>query len=156
MRHHQIARHEVAVHIHAGCGQVALRYGLEGFVQHLALGAVDLQLPMLGEVPIGEQRQLAMQQSGVIGGQHAGATALLQRQQRVDGPQIKALVSLRVITVDHLHHGVCANVVQQHEALRFVPGQDAGSVQTCVLHQTRNAHKGFTVFFVGRRIHDDA
>ena len=66
------------------------------------------------------------------------------------------MVGLWVIAVDDVHHGLRANVVEQHEALRLVPRQDAWGIQAGVEHQAGDAHKGFAVFFVGRGVHDDA
>ena len=58
--------------------------------------------------------------------------------------------------VDYLHHGLVAQVGQQHETMRLIPGQNLGRLQASGLHQLCDMHKRLAVFLVGRGIHDDA
>ena len=65
------------------------------------------------------------------------------------------MIGLRVLLVNGSHHGLVAQVGEQHEALRCVPRQNLWRFQTRRLHELGHFDEGFTIFFVWRRIHHD-
>jgi len=136
--------------------QVVGHDGREALRQRLLLGVGQRDLAVLGQVPVGEQCQLAPQQGFVIGRQHAGARGLLPVDQQVGGLLVPAKSVLRRLGVQGLHEGVWPQVGQQHEAVRGVEGQDARHVQAGLLHQGLHLHEGGAVLLVGRRVHHDA
>ena len=158
--HHQITRHEIAVHVNAGPGQVVLNDAGKGFVERAAHLAPHFSLhghaPMAVQVPVRKKFKLALEQGAVIRRQHAGTRSFLPVHQRVHGLQVQAQVGLRVFALDDLHHGVRAQVAQQHEAVRGIPVQHLGHAQLGIGHQTGHLYKGQRVLFVRRRVHDDA
>ena len=119
---------------------------------------------VLGDVPVGKELQLARQQSVVVSRQYAGARRELPGNQRVHRVHVK-LVNRRAhrgkrvqrrLLLDELHHGLRAQVAEQHEALRFVPGQHARRVQPGFGHQRSDFDEGRAVFERRWRVHDDA
>ncbi|OQC12356.1 MAG: hypothetical protein BWX79_01168 [Alphaproteobacteria bacterium ADurb.Bin100] len=155
-RDHQIARHEVAVHKDFRGGQVARNDQVEGLVQCFALFALQSHAFVLREVPVGKQRQLPAQQRLVVRRQYAGAGGALPGDQRVRGLRVPGCVGLRAVRIDHAHHRLCAQVAEQHEALRLVPGQDARHLESGGFHQPAHVHERRAVFLRGWRVHDDA
>ncbi len=123
--------------------------------QHLLLRLAQLHAPVARDVPVGKQLQLAPQQRLVIGRQGAGAGGQLPLQQHVHGLQVPGVGGLRVVLAQVLDHGLAAHVGQQHEALRLVPGQDAGHGQARALQQRLHVHEGAAVLLLRRRVHDD-
>ena len=119
---------------------------------------------MAGDVPVWKESQFARQQRIVIGRQHVGARGQLPADQRVHRIHVH-LVDRRAsgregvqrgLLLDHLHHGLCAQVAQQHEAMRLVPGQHARCVQPGPGHQFGYLDEGRAVFERRRCVHDDA
>ena len=54
------------------------------------------------------------------------------------------------------HHGVVAQIAEQHKALGLVPSQNFRHSQARSTKEAGNAYKRLGVFLRGRRIHDDA
>ena len=140
---------------HAGRREVLLHDAVKGLGQHLLLRLAQHQLAVLRHVPIGEQGQLAAQQSVVVGRQHAGARSQLPLQQRVGGLAVPGCGALRIGGVKPFDDGVLAEVREQQEAVRAVPVEHLRDVQAGLLHQALHLHERGAVFLVGRRVHHD-
>ena len=56
---------------------------------------------------------------------------------------------------DHVEQGLAAQVAQQHEAQRLVPGQHVRRIQPGLQHQPRHLDEGPAVFLGWWRVHDD-
>ena len=153
---HQVARHEVAVHIHLRRGQIALHDQVERGLQHLVLLGRELVLAVLRHIPLGEQLQLAAQQRLVIGRQHLRSRGQLPGQQHIQRPQVVRLRRLGLLGVEGAYHGGVPEVGEQHEAVGFIPLQHARCMQAGFFHQPRHMHEGVAVFLLGRCVHDDA
>ena len=110
---------------------------------------------MLRKVPVWKQAQLSVQQSFIVGRQDTRFRRQLPRYQSIDSLHVKRMVGLRIFDVNGGHHGLVAQVSEQHETLRFLPCQNLGGFEACQLHEFGNFDKGFTVFFVGRCVHDN-
>ena len=121
LHRHQVARHEVAVHVDRGHGQHAGHDQVEGFSQDLLLAVVQGEALVLPEVPVGEELQFAAQHGLVVGRQHAGAAGLLPGQQGGQGVAVEVCVGLGLRGVDDVQHGLRAQVVEQQEAVGPVP-----------------------------------
>ncbi len=154
--HHQVAHHEVAVHVHAGGRQVLRHDGVEGAGQRGLLRIGQRGLAVAGDVPVGKELQLAAQQRLVVGRQHTGARGALPVDEQIHGLQVPGVRGGRVGRVQALDGGLRAQVGQQHETVRFVPGQDLRHAQAGRLQQRLHLHERAAVFLVGRRVHDDA
>ncbi len=152
---HQIPWHEVAVNVDARGVEVVRDDRVEGLLQGVGLRVVQLKLFVLLQVPVGKQLQLPAQQGFVVRRQHAGLGRQLPGQQGVERLHVAPVVGLRVVGVDPIQHGLVAQVAQQHEALRFVPGQHLGYQQTGFAHERGHVHEGLAVFVRGRRVHHD-
>ena len=163
---HQIARHEVAMHINACAVQRIEVAGLDLRKQRIELGderAIQRKPPVLADIPLGKQCQLARQQRVVVRRQHARFGGELPLHQHVDGLHIKIKMRRRGLHAgidsggwrDHVHHGLCAQVGQQHEAQRRIPGQHARRFEAGVRHQAGHLDERRAVFLRGRRVHDD-
>ena len=144
------------MHSHAGHGQVVGDDLGEHAVQRGALLLVQRDAPVLGDVPVGEQRQLALQHGCIVDGQHTGLGRQLQGDQRINGLVEQRCGILWRVALQYVQHGLGAQVTQQHEARRLVPGQHLGHTQAGLCHQRGDTHKGLTVFLVGRGVHHDA
>lgn len=59
------------------------------------------------------------------------------------------------VGVNGLQDGVCTKVCEEDEAVLLVPVEDFGDVQACFFHEVGDAHKGFSIFLVGRGVHND-
>ena len=153
---HQVARHEVAVHINPAPGQVLRHDGGKGGIQRALLGGIQRQAAVAAQVPLGEQSQFAVQQGLVVERQHIRFGGSLPGHQGVHRLQVQPQIGLRLGRVDGLHHGLGAQVAQQHEALGLVPGQHLGHQQAGFVHQLRHFDKRAAIFFVRRGVHDDA
>ena len=68
---HQVAHHEVTVHIDAGGLQVVGHDLVKGLAQQGLLLVIQRELAVLGNVPVGKQLQFAAQQGFAVGGQVA-------------------------------------------------------------------------------------
>ena len=128
----------------------------EGVVQREAHGVVNDRALVLDQIPLGEQLHLAAQQRLVIRWQHTGFGGQLPGQQCVHRLHVQVKIGLRLLAVDDLHHGLPAQIGQQHEALGLVPGQHLGCVHTGIHHHLGHFGKRPAVLFVGRCVHDDA
>ena len=119
---------------------------------------------MLSNIPVGEKRQLTRQQRVVIGRQYIGFGRQLPAHQRIDRLHVKRMVGLSGLCDgvhsrrrrNDLHHGLCAQIAQQHETCGLVPGQHAGCGQARGGHQAGHFHKRVAVFLVRWGVHDDA
>ena len=100
----------------------------ERVVQCEAHGLNNDRALVLDQIPLGEQFHLAAQQGFVVRRQHPRLGGQLPGQQRVHRLHVQAQIGLRVVAVDDLHHGLPAQVGQQHEALWLVPSQYLGHV----------------------------
>ena len=140
---------------HRGAGQIARHQHFEGAVQGAAHLALNLQLSVLRQVPIWKQTELSLQQRLIVGRQYARSGRQLPCNERIDGLHVKRVIGLRLVRVDSRHHGAIAQVCEQHEALRRVPCQNLRGFQTGLFHELGDFDKGFTIFFVGRRVHHD-
>ena len=129
---------------------------VERLAQRLGVFAFQRHTLVLRQVPVGKQLQLAAQQRLVVVGQHAGLRGQLPGQQRVHRLQIARLVGGWVLGLHLLHHGLATQVAQQHETLRFVPGQDVGHQQASALHQRSDLHERAAVFKRRWGVHHDA
>ncbi|MNT12657.1 hypothetical protein D3C72_1475930 [compost metagenome] len=144
------------MHVHARRREVVLDDQREGAVQAL------LQLPfhghaaVLADVPLGKERQFTLEQRAVVGRQHAGLGGQLPADQRVDGQVVEWPVGVRAGRIDHVEHGLAAQVVEQQEAVVAVPFEHLRRRHAGLGHQLRHLHEGGAVFLVGRRIHHDA
>ena len=132
-------------------GHQAVKHG----VQALLLGVAQCDVIVLCHVPIGEELQLAAQQGLVIGGQHVGLGGLLPEHQGINSLQKQGLPLWQFSVGQHLHHGVRTQVVQQHEALRLLPGQHLWRQQASIGHQLGDGDRRLRIFFVGWRVHQD-
>jgi hypothetical protein len=114
---------------------------------------------VLGQIPIGEQSEFTAKQGFIVRRQNVGLRGELPVNQGVDGLHVEVKIWLcqvvRQVRIDDFHHGFCAQISEQHEALGFVPSQNIGHLQTGLRHQTGNIDKGFAVFLGGWGVHDD-
>lgn len=154
-RQHEVARHEVAVHVDLWRREVVRDDGVEGLLQCLRLRGIEREAFVLRQVPVGKELQLAAQQGVVVGRQHTGFGGQLPGQQRVQRLHVARVVGLRPLGVDAVEHGLVAEVAQQHEALRFVPSQDLGHQQAGLAQQTGHVHEGLAVLLRRWRVHHD-
>ena len=109
---------------------------------------------MLRDIPLREQIHFAAQERVVIGRQYARLRGFLPDDQGIYGLQIHVQWRRRG-GVDALHHGLIAQVAEQHKALRLVPIEHLRAVDSSLLQQGGDFHKGRAVFFVQRRVHHD-
>ena len=144
------------MHINTGPGQILRNDVFEGHLHRAAHIALHGHAPVTRQIPLGEQRQLAVQQGLAVGWQHMGFGRQLPGDEGVYSLQVHRIVGLRVPAVDHLHHGLITQVTEQHEAIGLVPCQYLWDVQTRLRHEAGHLHKWPAVFFVRRCVHDDA
>ena len=115
---------------------------------------------MFLHIPVGKQCQLTRQQGVVVGRQDAGSGGQLPGDQRIHRIPVQRVGPLRFVGLgllrDHIQHGLCTQVAQQHEALVLVPGQHARGIQPGVCHQGSDLDEGPAVFLRRRGVHDDA
>ena len=78
----------------------------------------------------------------VVGGQYARREANCHVTSSCVACTYKGQRAGAVVWVEHLHHGMRAQVVEQHKALSLVPGMDTRHAQICLLHELGHAHKG--------------
>jgi hypothetical protein len=164
---HEVARHEVAVHIHprrAERAQVVRLDRSQGASQRVLLFGAELEAAVRLDVPLVKQRELAREQSIIVGRQHVGPGGQLPAHQGVNGAHVEIMRWLAAqgrcrwgaMGGDDLHQRLRAQIGQQHKALWLVPGQHFGREYPRLPHQVRHLNKGPAVFFFGRRVHDDA
>jgi hypothetical protein len=118
--------------------------------------AFDREASMPGHVPVGEQRQLTFEQCPIVGRQHLRPGCQLPPDQGIDGLGIEWSRGLRIGRVDHVEHGLAAEIVEQQEALGFVPLEHLRGGQARVAHQPGDLNEGGAVLLGGGRVHHDA
>ena len=80
---HQVARHEIAMHVSSGLGQVVCEDKAEHRFQGLPLANVQLEAEVALQVPLGKQIEFASQQGFIVERQHALAAGQLPADQRI-------------------------------------------------------------------------
>ena len=115
---------------------------------------IKRHLPVLRDIPLRKQIHFAAQERVVIGRQYARLRGFLPGDQGIHRLQIHVQWRRRG-GVDALHHGLIAQVGEQHKALRLVPIEHLGAVDASLLQQSRDFDKWRAVFFVRRRVHHD-
>ena len=153
---HQVARHEIAMHKDSGRRQVGLHDQGEGLVQRVLELALHRHAAVPGQVPLGKERELALQQRRIVGRQHAGPGRELPADQRIDRLLVARPVGVGIVRVDHVEHRLRTEVVEQQEALGLVPVEHLGRGHAGFAQQLRYLHEGLAVLLVGRRVHHDA
>ncbi len=153
---HQVARHEVAVDVDGGHRQVVLHDQPEAAFQPLLQPALDRHAAMPPDVPLGKERELALEQRAVAGRQHAGSGRQLPADQLVDRGLVERQRRRGVGRVDGVEHRAPAQVVEQQEAVLAIPVEHPRCAHVGVVQELRDAHEGLAVLLRRRGVHHDA
>ena len=159
LAHHQVARHEVAVHRDARLAS-ALATSRSHTPCHCACWAALQPMPCSRPTHHSrKERQFAPQQGIVVGRQAGRIDPLLPLQQRAEGVAHQGVGAPRLALAERVaKRGEVrprAEVGQEQEAMLDVLRQHAWCIEPGLLDQLRHVHEGPHVLLRRRRVHHD-
>lgn len=147
---HQVARHIVAMDEHP---RLLQRAAYQQVADPLPAGqrlALQLHAEVAGQVPVGEQLQLAAQHRFVVGRQDTGDIDLLEGDQRIQG-RFEQLVGIS--GMKHVEVGLPAQVTEQQETVLQVLGENPRHMHAGFGEQSGDLDERSAVFLGRRRVH---
>ncbi len=147
---HQIARHIVPMDEHPRLLQrAAYQQVADPFPAGQRL-ALQLHAEVAGQVPVGEQLQLAAQHRFVVGRQDTGDIDLLEGDQRIQG-RFEQLVGIP--GMKHVEVGLPAQVTEQQETVLQILGENPRHMHAGSGEQSGDLDERSAVFLGRRRVH---
>ena len=151
----------VAVHEDLRLGEVDREDALEHGVELGGFGVGEGDALVAGDVPLGEELQLAQQQCAVVLGQYAGAACTLDGGERAErvGVEVGGAVEVGLLArgrVQGVQVGGRAEVGEQQETMVEVLREHFGHVGAGSAEEFGHVQPGAHVFLFGRGVHDDA
>ena len=144
------------MHQHAGLSGAGVEDQPEATLQLRERLVVERVPAMAFDVPGGEEFELALQQRAIVG-RHAGLRFdALQLDQGVERGQVERVGLRGVAALQRFEVRGGAQVGEQHEAVRLVPAQHLGRLETAAAQQCGHADERPAVLLGGGRVHHDA
>ena len=154
---HQVARVIIAVDEDFWFREVDRDDLVENGRQRGFFFGIERDALVAGDVPVGEQHQLVAQQFVGIRGQLARTAGGLDGEQGADrvGVQVRGGERGAIGRAQFVEIGRIAEIGHEQKTLLGVFSQDFGDVDAGGAEQAGDDKPGFTVFVLGRRVHDD-
>ena len=149
---HEVARHEVAMHVHAWLSEVAREDRPEDMLERFLLPRRERDAQVAPDVPLGKEGELAAQERLVVLRQNARLARALPAHQRGSGVA-EELAHVAVVQCRDV--GRRAEVAHEEESLPEVVGEDPRGIEARRAQQLRDVDEGARILALGRRIHRD-